>query len=114
MQINENKCRELQRNAEKCREMQGNAGKCKEMQRNAEKCREMYRNAEKFREMHICRDILMTFMTLIMIFMIHCNVIFDILEPLHLRNIAHVVGSYRNLKNLVEFGINWCLLAWSI
>ena len=36
----------------------------------------MYRNAEKFREMHICRDILMTFMTLIMIFMIHCNIIF--------------------------------------
>ena len=84
------------------------------MKRNAEKCSEMQRNAEKCREMQICRDILMTFMTLIMIFMIHCNVIFDILEPLHLRNIAHVVGSYRNLKNLVEFRKKWCLDVWSM
>ena len=74
----------MQRNAEKFRDMQRNAKKCKEMQRNSEKCKEM----------HICRDILMTFMP-------HGNVIFDILEPLHLVNIAHV-GSYRNLKNHVE------------
>ena len=33
----------------------------------------MQRNAEKCREVQICRDILMTFMT-------HGNVIFDILE----------------------------------
>ena len=68
------------------------------MQRNAEKHREiqiMQRNDENCREMPICRDILMTFKT-------HGNAILDILEPQHLENMAHV-GSYRNLKNLVEF-----------
>ena len=60
----------------------------------------MQRNSVKYREMQICRDILMTFMTF-MTFMTHGNVIFDILEPLHLENTAHV-GSYRNFKNLVE------------
>ena len=44
------------------------------MQRNSEKCIEMQRNAEKCREVQICSDILMTFMT-------HGNVTFDILEP---------------------------------
>ena len=41
--------------------------------KNAEKCTEMKRNIGKCREMQICRDILMTFMT-------HGNVTFDILE----------------------------------
>ena len=46
----------------------------------------------------------MTFMTFMAFktFMTHGNVIFDILEPLAFRNIAHV-GSYRNLKNLKKF-----------
>ena len=57
----------------------------------------MKRNVEKFREMQICRDILMTFMTF-MTFMTHGNVIFDILETLAFKNIAHV-EFYRNLKN---------------
>ena len=67
--------------------MQTNAEKCREMQKNAEQ--RMQRNAEKYREM--------TFMTIMTL-----NVIFDILEPQHLENLAHV-GSYRFLKNLVEF-----------
>ena len=54
--------------------MQRNVEKCREMQKNAEKCSEMQGNVEKLREMQLCREILMTFMT-------HGNVIFDILEP---------------------------------
>ena len=73
------------------------------MKRNAEKCSEMQRNAEKCREMQICRDILMTFMTF-MTFMTHGNVIFDILE--NLENKAHI-GSYRNLKSLVDSIYIW-------
>ena len=46
--------------------------------------------------MQICIDILMTFMN----FVTHGNVIFDILELLHLENIAHV-GSNRILKKLM-------------
>ena len=59
-----------------CRGCQGRQG-CT-LQRNVQW------NVEKWREF---RDILMTFMT-------HGNVIFDILEPQHLENMAHV-GSYR-------------------
>ena len=74
--------------------MQINAENC---MRNVDKCREMKRNVEKFRKMQICRYILMTFMTF-MTFMTHGNVIFDILETLAFKNIAHV-EFYRNLKN---------------
>ena len=35
------------------------------------------------------------------------------LNPLHLDDIAHV-GSYRYLKNPLEFWRNWCLHAWSM
>ena len=58
----------MQKNTDKCREMQRHLEKCRETQRSVEKCREMQLIVEK------CRGILMTFMT-------HENVIFDILEP---------------------------------
>ena len=58
----------MQKNTDKCREMQRHVEKCRETQRSVEKCREMQLIVEK------CRGILMTFMT-------HENVIFDILEP---------------------------------
>ena len=48
------------------------------MLRNSQKFTEMQRNVEKCREIQIS------------------------LNPMHLDNMAHV-GSYRNLKNLVEF-----------
>ena len=53
--------------------MRRNSEKFRKNQRNALKCREMQKNAEKCREVQICSDILMTFMT-------HGNVTFDILE----------------------------------
>ena len=60
--------------------MRRNAEKFREIQRNSEKCIKTQKNAEKCREVQICRDILMTFMT-------HGNVTFDILEHAELLKI---------------------------
>ena len=71
----------MQKNVEKCKKIQRNAETCRGMKRNIEKCRESQRNSEKCRYPHELLD-------LHDLYDPQGNVVFDILEPLHLENIA--------------------------
>ena len=79
--------------------MQRNTEKCKEIQRNAKKYSEMYRNAEK------CSDILMTFMT-------HGNVIFDILEPPAFRKYSTcwILQKFEELCTILKKFVHVCIV----